>query len=98
MKGTKVDLNRKIQNWNRSTQIKYLTQLLIKSNELLKYSTSKELLEISNLINLSILKPIIKNEKKARDDPNNTRPFAFSDALAYLYERVLLNLVNKNHN
>ena len=82
------------------------------SNEMLKYSSSKELLETitklynlmikyqitPNLFNLSILKPILKNEKKAKDDPNNTRPLAISDALANLYERVLLNLINKNHN
>ena len=75
----------KILNQQRTT----ITKLY---NLMIKYQIKP------HLINLSILKPIIKNEKKARDDPNNTRPFAFSDALAYLYERVLLNLINKTHN
>ena len=47
--------------------------------------------------NISIIKPIIKSEKKPNDDINNTRPVAISDCLQNLFEKVLLYEINKGH-
>ncbi len=49
------------------------------------------------VFNVSILKPIINDENKPNDDVKNIRPVAISDALANLYESLLLNRIKKVH-
>jgi len=46
--------------------------------------------------NVSVLKPIIKNDKNPNDDISNTRPVAIS-SIQNLFERVLLMELNKTH-
>jgi len=48
--------------------------------------------------NVSVLKPIIKNDEKPNDDISNTLPVAISDSIQNLFERVLLMELNKTHN
>jgi len=81
------------------------------SNEMIKYCPSSKLIPllarlynfmISEQIqpdgfNVSIIKPIIKNDKKPYDDINNTRPVAISDCLQNLFEKILLNEISKGH-
>lgn len=47
--------------------------------------------------NVSIIKPLIKNDKKPNDDIGNTRPVAISDCLQNLFEKILLYEVIKGH-
>ena len=47
--------------------------------------------------NLSVIKPIIKDEKKESNDLSNIRPIAISDSLANLYERIILKEIKKDH-
>lgn len=81
------------------------------SNEMLKYSNNVKLyLLISTLFtkmieiktnpykfNVSILKPIIKDQNKPFHDLKNLRPIAISDAIANLYESVLLEKLSIEH-
>jgi hypothetical protein len=81
------------------------------SNEMIKYCPSSKLIPLlarmfnfmineqiqPDGFNVSILKPIIKNDKKPNDEISNTRPVAISDCLQNLFEKVLLYEVNKCH-
>jgi hypothetical protein len=81
------------------------------SNEMIKYCPSSKLIPLLARVfnfmineqiqpdgfNVSILKPIIKNDKKPNDEISNTRPVAISDCLQNLFEKVLLYEVNKCH-
>ena len=81
------------------------------SHEMLKYNGSETLTNViaklfdaminfhvsPEIFNVAIIKPIIKDENKANDDINNIRPVAISDALANLYENLLLDRVKKVH-
>jgi len=60
------------------------------SNEKLKYRPSAKLIGILTSFNISVLKPILKNENKSNSDISNKRPVAISDAIQNLYERLLL--------
>ncbi|CAF1025691.1 unnamed protein product, partial [Brachionus calyciflorus] len=80
------------------------------SNEMLKYCDCNEVTLILKLIfekminhqinptlfNLSIIKPLIKCEKKPNTDIDNIRPVAVSEPLANLFETVLLNRLNES--
>ena len=48
-------------------------------------------------LNLSVIKPIIKDETKENNDISNIRPIAISDSLANLYERIILKEIKKDH-
>ncbi len=41
--------------------------------------------------NLSIIKPIVKNNEKSNQDINNIRPISVSNALSQLFELIILN-------
>jgi hypothetical protein len=47
---------------------------------------------IPNEFNLTIIKPIIKDNKKKEFDINNFRPVSISNSLAQIFERVILKL------
>lgn len=51
----------------------------------------------SDDFNIAIIKPIAKDPKKPVDTVENIRPIAISEALAHLFEKVLLNEINKQH-
>ena len=46
--------------------------------------------KIPNKINISIIKPILKNQEKMSDDLNNIRPISISTCLAQIFERLIL--------
>ncbi|CAF1065010.1 unnamed protein product [Brachionus calyciflorus] len=94
-------LNEKIQNLHNNKSIG-ISDI---SNEMLKYAKCTTLLEhiktlfetmINNftmpfIFNTSILKPIVKDQKKNTNDINNLRPVAISDCLSNIFESILLN-------
>jgi hypothetical protein len=79
------------------------------SNEMFKYGTCSELVEYLYLLftkmineghmpehfNIGIIQPIVKDKNKDLNDVNNLRPITISDSLANIYERVLLNEINR---
>ena len=81
------------------------------SNEMIKYCESahltclfKELFEkminfsiMPYLFNLSIFKPLVKDPKKSTIDISNLRPIAVSDVYANIFEKILLDEINKCH-
>ncbi|CAF1011374.1 unnamed protein product, partial [Brachionus calyciflorus] len=50
------------------------------------------------LFNISIIKPLIKDPKKPNNDITNLRPVAISDCLSNLFESILLDMLNDEHN
>ena len=81
------------------------------SHEMLKHANSPKLAHFLSLFyatlinhqivpdgfNLSVIKPIIKDETKENNDLSNIRPIAISDSLANLYERITLKEIKKDH-
>ena len=81
------------------------------SNEMLKYCPSSMLASLiaemfdcivneqiqPTAFNVSILKPIIKDEKQPNDQISNTRPVAISDSIQNLFERFILGKLNASH-
>jgi len=53
--------------------------------------------EIPKLFNISLLKPLIKDEKKSSEDPNNLRPLSISDVYPSIYEQIIAYEVKKDH-
>ena len=56
---------------------------------------------VPKLLNISIIKPIIKDQNKKADDMNNIRPISISNCLAQIFEKlILINSpeLNKMHN
>ena len=49
------------------------------------------------LFNLSIFKPLVKDPKKSTNDISNLRPIAVSDVYANIFEKILLDEINKCH-
>lgn len=55
---------------------------------------------IPHKFNTSIIKPIIKDQNKSTSDTNNIRPLSISNALAQIFERLILSnspLLHKMH-
>ncbi|CAF1136071.1 unnamed protein product, partial [Brachionus calyciflorus] len=81
------------------------------SNEMVKYTCSNDLVVILKtvfekminfqvvpyLFNISVLKPLVKCSKKSNKDINNLRPVSISDVITNLYEKILLNNIEKQH-
>ena len=81
------------------------------SHEMLKYSNTQKQSKflctffetmINNQVvpeafNISVIKPVIKNDSKPNNDLSNIRPIAISDAIANMYERILLNEIKKDN-
>jgi hypothetical protein len=79
--------------------------------EMYKYGIGHHLIKIlnysySNMINRSvmphmfnvgIIKPIIKDARKATNDISNLRPIMISDVMATVFENILLRLIEKYH-
>ncbi|RNA09839.1 RNA-directed DNA polymerase from mobile element jockey-like [Brachionus plicatilis] len=82
------------------------------NNELYKYGLSNLLIElvatiiekvinsgiIPNFFNFGKISPVVKDEKKAKNDVNNIRPITISDTLANIYERLIMIELDKSHN
>jgi hypothetical protein len=82
------------------------------SHEMLKFNCSKKLAAViarlfdlitnhqimPDVFNLSVIKPLVKDPKKPSDDIGNIRPVAVSDALSNLFERLILQRINNEHN
>lgn len=81
------------------------------SNEMLKYGNTKMITEmiafimewmmnntiIPKLFNISILKPLIKDQSKGANDINNLRPLSISDAYTNIFEKIVLMEMRKDH-
>ncbi|RNA25856.1 RNA-directed DNA polymerase from mobile element jockey-like [Brachionus plicatilis] len=81
------------------------------SNELYKYGSTRSLIELTailmekiinigfipTLFNVGKILPIIKDEEKSKTDVNNVRPITISDTLANIYEKIILNEIDKTH-
>jgi len=52
---------------------------------------------IPHLFNISILKPLIKDESKGNNNLNNLRPLSISDIYTNLFEKIILLEVQKDH-
>ena len=46
--------------------------------------------KIPNKLNQSIIKPIIKDQKKSTNDTNNIRPISISNCLSQIFEKLIL--------
>lgn len=81
------------------------------SSEMLKYGLCEEIAEtmrniyewmlnsgcIPHLFNISILKPLIKEESKGNDNINNLRPVSISDIYTNIYEKLILIEISRDH-
>jgi len=81
------------------------------SNEMFKNTRSKNFINLlakfftvtiqygvlPNDFNVSIIKPLVKDSKKATDDQNNIRPISVSDTISTIFEKLLLLEINKMH-
>lgn len=81
------------------------------TNEMLKYGSCTDLIKalkyiyewmintarVPKLFNLSVLKALIKDEKKSSGDINNLRPLSISDIYTNLLEKIVLKEVRKDH-
>ena len=47
--------------------------------------------------NVAVIKPLVKDPRLAIDTTDNLRPVAISEALANLFEKILLFEINKTH-
>jgi len=52
---------------------------------------------IPTLFNISILKPLIKDETKGNNNINNLRPLSISDIYTNVFEKLILYEVKKDH-
>lgn len=78
------------------------------TNEMLKYATNTSMVYvihwlintiitigvIPDKLNLSIIKPLVKDENKSTMDMNNIRPISLSETLANVFEKVLLTEID----
>ncbi|CAF1009096.1 unnamed protein product [Brachionus calyciflorus] len=78
------------------------------SYEMLKYANNNKLYEVLKkifeciinnqtipyLFNISIIKPLIKDDKKSNTETSNLRPVAVSDCISKLFEAILLDMLN----
>jgi hypothetical protein len=73
--------------WNKitSTVLKQMYEWMINTGS------------IPKLFNISILKPLIKDESKASDNLNNLRPLSISDIYTNVFEKLLLLEVQIDH-
>ena len=53
-------------------------------NQFIKYNV------IPEKFNISIIKPIIKDQNKQTDDVNNIRPLSISNCLSQIFEKLIL--------
>ncbi|RNA41785.1 RNA-directed DNA polymerase from mobile element jockey-like [Brachionus plicatilis] len=53
---------------------------------------------IPNFFNFGKISPVVKDEKKAKNDVNNIRPITISDTLANIYEKLIMIELDKSHN
>ena len=49
-----------------------------------------ELMKIPKNLNVSIIKPILKDQEKSTDDINNIRPISISNCFAQIFEKLIL--------
>jgi hypothetical protein len=52
---------------------------------------------IPKFFNISILKPLIKDQTKPSDSLNNLRPLSISDLFTNIFEKLLLNFIRMDH-
>lgn len=81
------------------------------SNEMLKYAKCEELSKllgrvfeiiintgvIPTFFNISILKPLIKDEMKSSNDKGNQRPLSISDVFPSVLEKIINYFVKQQH-
>ncbi|CAF1083217.1 unnamed protein product [Brachionus calyciflorus] len=80
------------------------------TNEMIKYASNEKFIKILKLFyetiinhnvmpsnfNIGIVKLIIKDNKKEPDDVNNTRPLTISETWVNIFEKILLEEINKS--